>query len=196
MVYGSHIVLRVGDWLCRLLRDSPDANQHALEVLVAWSEARHISVEVGKFIKSAHISGDFIIVVKVERVIELISRVLLRPDSLLNQRVVTSIESLLNIHNVHLSSALRVQRLERLLDHSEPGLWQLSSHGVNELCKAHLSVSVGVEGVEKPAKVDLRHFELQVVDSGQESISVEVLAPVCVHGVEPVVELRKFDYAF
>jgi len=196
MVYGPHIVLRVGNGLCRLLRDAPDTNQHALEVLVAWSEARHTSVEVGKFIESAHISGDFIIVVKVERVIELLSRVLLRPDTLLNQRVVTSIESLLNIHNVHLSSALRVERMERLLDHSEAGLWQLSPHDVNELCKTHLSVSVGVEGVEKPAKVDLRHLELQVVDSGQEFFCVEVLAPICVHGVEPVVELRKFDDAF
>jgi hypothetical protein len=196
MVCRSHIVLRVSDGLCRLLRDAPDTNQHALEVLVAWYEARHISVEVGKFIESAHISGDFIIVVKVERVIELLSRMLLRPDTLLNQRVVTSIESLLNIHNVNLSRALRVERLERLLDHSEPGLGQLSPHGVNELCKAHLSVSVGVEGVEKPAKVHLRHLELQVVDSGQEFFSVEVLALILVHGVEPVVELRKFDDAF
>ena len=189
-------MLRVSDGLCRLLRDAPDTNQHALEVLVAWYEARHISVIVGKFIESAHISRDFIIVVKVKRVIELLSRMLLRPDTLLNQRVVTSIESLLNIHNVNLSRALRVERLERLLDHSEPGLGQLSPHGVNELCKAHLSVSVGVEGVEKPAKVHLRHLELQVVDSGQEFFSVEVLALICVHGVEPVVELRKFDDAF
>lgn len=134
--------------------------------------------------------------VKIERVIELLSRMLLRPDTLLDQRVVTSSESLLNIHNVHLSSALRVERLERLLDHSESGLGQLSPHDVNELCKAHLSVSIGVEGVKKPAKVDLRHLELQVVDSGQEFFSVKVLILIFVHGVEPVVELRKFDYAF